>query len=250
MNEKQTRFLVGTSGWTYDHWKGLFYPEDLPKSKWFEYYIRFFPTVEVNATFYRSFKDQTYIKWRMRVAPDFRYVLKAPRWITHRKYLLNAEEEIKKFWESASLLEEQLGLILLQIAPNTPYDLERLRKALLAFGNPIKVAVEFRHKHWLTDEIRELLHDSGATFCAADSPKTGLYDWVTSNTGYIRLHGRKQWYSYNYSDQELLEIADLAYRMVKKGADKVYIFFNNDFEGYAPKNALSLINIFEKRYSS
>lgn len=138
------------------------------------------------------------------------------------------------------MLEDRLGLILLQIAPNTPYDPERLKKAFLAFRNPKKVAIEFRHKGWFTNEIRDLLCSFGIVFCTADSPKTKLSEWVTSDAAYIRLHGRQRWYSYNYTYQELDEIANLATRMAAQGAERVYIFFNNDFEGFAPQNAQSL----------
>ena len=87
----QTKILVGTSGWTYSHWKGCFYPENLPNTRWFEYYASKFPTVEINATFYRTFQDHVYLKWRKQAPEGFGYVLKAPRIITHRKYLLNTE---------------------------------------------------------------------------------------------------------------------------------------------------------------
>jgi len=143
----------------------------------------------------------------------------------------------------ASLLEDRLGLILLQPAPSTPYDPDRLKKALLAFGDPRKIAIEFRHNRWLTEGTRELLQEVGSVFCTADSPKTELVDWVTSDIAYTRLHGRKQWYSYNYSAQELHEIADLTKRMTRLGAKRIYIFFNNDFEGHAPKNALTLLEM-------
>ncbi|MFQ5772543.1 MAG: DUF72 domain-containing protein, partial [bacterium] len=189
MIREKVQFLVGTSGWSYPHWQGPFYPNDWPKSRWFEYYSQKFKTVEVNATFYRTFKDQTYHKWRQRVSGDFSYVLKAPRLITHRKYLSDVKELIKGFWRSAALLENRLGLILLQLAPGTPYDPERLRTALLNFDDPGKTAVEFRHKKWFTEETRDLLKEVGAVFCTADSPKTELMDWVTSDVAYIRLHG-------------------------------------------------------------
>ncbi len=236
-----TQFLVGTSGWTYDHWKGSFYPEGLAKSRWFEYYAARFSTVEINATFYRAFSDATYEKWRRRVPTDFRYVLKAPRLITHRKFLADAESEIRAFWRSACLLEDRLGLVLLQVAPQTPYDPDRLRRVLMTFGEPRLVAVEFRRKDWLNDEIRALLVDCGATFVSVDSPRLRPVDWVTSKAGYIRLHGRSRWYSHDYTSAELHEIAEIAHRMVLHGAKTVYVFFNNDFEGYAPKNALTLM---------
>jgi uncharacterized protein YecE (DUF72 family) len=246
MSKRRAQFFVGTSGWSYPDWQGIFYPDDWPKRRWFEYYAQKFATVEVNATFYRTFKDQTYLKWREQAPQEFRYVLKAPRFITHRKHLKGAEEQIKRFWQSASLLETKLGLILLQLAPHTQYDPERLKNALLTFGDPSKIAVEFRHKKWYTEEIRDLLKEVGAVFCTADSPESELRDWTTSDTAYIRLHGREQWYAYDYSDQELHEIAALAKRLAEPGAKTIYIFFNNDVNGYAPKNALTILDMLEK----
>jgi uncharacterized protein YecE (DUF72 family) len=246
MGEKQTDFLVGTSGWTYDHWKGRFYPEAVPKSKWFGYYTTQFATVEINATFYRAFRDQTYLNWRERAPAGFKYVLKAPRLITHRKYLENVAADIKEFWRTACLLEDKLGLILLQLAPATPYDPDRLRVALAAFEEPARVAVEFRHKQWLSEEVAGMLREMGVAVCHADSPRSQLADWVTARVGYIRLHGRSRWYAYDYSLQELQEIAGAACRMADNGADKIYIFFNNDFEGCAPRNALTLIELLKQ----
>jgi uncharacterized protein YecE (DUF72 family) len=237
------QFLIGTSGWTYDHWKGGFYPQGLAKSRWFDYYAERFPTVEVNATFYRRFGDQTYIKWRERSPADFCYVLKVPQLITHRKFLVDAGEEIHAFSRSASLLEDKLGLLLLQVAPQTRYNPELLRQAILEFDRPDLVAVEFRSQDWLNTEVRALLTECGATFVSVDSPKQKPLDWVTSKTGYIRLHGRSRWYSHDYTPAELEEIAGIARSMVKSGAKTVYIFFNNDFECYAPKNALALMDI-------
>jgi len=239
----QATLFVGTSGWTYDDWKGCFYPKGLPKSRWFDYYSSRFPAVEINATFYRAFKDQTYLKWRERAPQGFGYVLKAPKIITHRKYLVDVEADVQVFIQSAALLEDKLEMILLQVAPGTPYDLERLQKALLAFNEPTQVAVEFRNPRWFTDEVEDLLKAVGATFCNPDSPRQKLTDILTSNRAYLRLHGREHWYSYNYSHEELIEIAKVAREMTRRGANRVYIFFNNDFEGYAPANALALLDI-------
>jgi uncharacterized protein YecE (DUF72 family) len=249
MGENQTDFRIGTSGWTYDHWKGRFYPEALPRSKWFGYYTAQFSTVEINATFYRTFKDQTYLNWRERAPAGFKYVLKAPRTITHRKYLEDVATDIREFWRAASLLEDKLGLILLQLAPATPYDPDRLRAALAAFQEPARVAVEFRHPRWLTGEVAGMLRELGVAICAADSPRSQLAagsrltDWVTARVGYIRLHGRRRWYAYDYSLQELEEIASIARRMADSGAETIYVFFNNDYEGCAPRNALTLMKL-------
>ena len=234
------QYFVGTSGWTYDHWKGNFYPAGLPKSRWFGHYATIFSSVEINATFYRTFKDETYQNWYNKAPPGFSYVLKAPRPVTHYKLLEDVAGEIRAFWRSASLLEDKLGLVLLQVAPDTPYDPDRLQKALLAFPDPTRVAVEFRHDGWFTGEVQRLLASLGAVFCDADSPRSRLRGWVTSQTGYMRLHGRQHWYSNNYSDAELADIAERAKRMSAGGASKIFIFFNNDFEGYAPVNAQTL----------
>lgn len=236
LQDKPT-FFVGTSGWTYDHWRGRFYPENLPQKRWFEYYASQFSAVEVNATFYRTFKDQTYQNWRQRAPQDFGYVLKAPRLITHRKYLLDVATDIRNFYQSCTLLEEKFELILLQIAPNMPYDLDRLHKALQAFPDASKVAVEFRRQEWLNQDTLSMLSAIGATICNVDSPKQRVGNELTSHKAYLRMHGRQHWYAYNYSDDELKQVAQLARDLAGRGAESVYIFFNNDFEGYAPANA-------------
>ena len=131
-------------------------------------------------------------------------------------------------------------MILLQVAPNTPYDLVRLKKALLAFPDSGRVAVEFRRPEWLSQDTISVLRSIGATICNVDSPQQKISDLLTSQRAYLRLHGRNHWYTYNYSEDELREIAALAQELARRGARRVYIFFNNDFEGYAPANALTL----------
>ncbi len=237
MSDPRARIRVGTSGWTYAHWKGPFYPEDLPKSRWLEFYAGNFETVEINATFYGTFKDTTYQSWRARAPQGFQYVLKAPRLITHRKYLQDVTEDIRQFTRSAGLLEEKLGGFLLQIAPDMPYDPGRLKTVLQAFEDASRVAVEFRRQEWLNDEVRGLLAESGAAFCSVDSPQTRPLEWATGKMAYLRLHGRKRWHAYDYTQEELREIAALARKMADSGAESVYVFFNNDFEGRAPRNA-------------
>jgi uncharacterized protein YecE (DUF72 family) len=237
MTKNSPIYFIGTSGWTYDHWRGRFYPEKLPKKRWFDYYASQFSSVEVNATFYRTFKDQTYHNWRQRAPQGFGYVLKAPRLITHRKHLLEAEEDIQAFYHSCSLLKDKFEMILLQVAPNTPYDLDRLRHALQHFPDPTRVAIEFRRSEWLNQDVMDMLRSFGATICNVDSPRQKITDLLTSDRTYLRLHGRQHWYTYNYSPDELNEIAALAHQLEQKGAKKVYVFFNNDFEGFAPANA-------------
>lgn len=235
-----SKIITGTSGWIYREWKGEFYPEDLPQSKWLEYYQTFFDVVEINATFYRLFADTTFLKWKNQAKQHFKYIIKAPRVITHRKLLKNCDSYIKKFSKSIALLEDKLALILLQLSPRMPYDLVRLEKAILAFDDPSRVVVEFRDPKWFTDEVRKLLSKLGCVFCSADSPATEPIDWVTSPIAYIRLHGRKQWYNYKYSAAELKEIIKLLNSMSQQNAKEIYVLFNNDCYAYAIQNALSL----------
>ncbi len=231
---------VGTSGWSYDHWRGGFYPETLAKSRWFDFYAERFNTVEVNATFYRRFADSTYRKWDERAPQDFRYVLKVPRLISHRRKLHDVTGLIAEFTRSTSLLGHKLGLLLLQLPPNMPYKPERLDAALQAFGSPSQVAVEFRDEYWMCEEVFALLRSRGANYCNPDDPDHALSDIVTGDSGYLRLHGRRNWYADNYTDEELRAIAETARRMRQRGAKELYIFFNNDYAAYAPGNAAAL----------
>jgi len=239
------QFHIGTSGWSYDDWAGIFYPAGLSKTHWFDYYTRYFACVEINATFYQRFKDKTYEKWREQAPDGFLYVIKASRWITHRKFLLETREEIEECYRSASLLQEHFGLILLQLHPKTPYDPQRLRMALQSFGDPGKVAVEFRNEMWYKQEVRTMLENLGAVFCASDAPHLPLIDWVTSEKAYIRMHGRTGWYRYNYSADELAQVAEMAQKMSLRGAREIYIFFNNDYQGNAINNARTLKDMLE-----
>lgn len=242
----RTPFYIGTSGWNYDHWFGDFYPKEHPKSRKFDFYATQFNTVEVNATFYRTFGESTFKKWYNNAPADFKYVLKVPRFISHRKDFNEVDQEsVDRFVNSALMLKEKLGVLLLQLRPGTGYDPDGLKNLLRKFGERVRVAVEFRDEKWFTDEVEDLLDEANAVFCEADSPKTSPTGWVTSDTAYIRLHGRDSWYDYNYSAHELSELSELAKTSVQKGAKEVYIFFNNDTNAYAPKNALRLKELLE-----
>ena len=240
MTSSETKYYVGTSGWQYDHWRGVFYPDGLAKTRWFEHYRAHFNSVEINATFYGRFKDSTWRTWRDRAPRAFKYVVKAPRLITHMRHLKNVCGDIETFMRSAMLLGDSLGCVLLQLAPNTPYDPGVLRDALNCFPDPRRVAVEFRDEKWLTDETRAALHDTGSALCNADSPRAGFAGWAVPPIGYYRLHGRSRWYAYDYSDDELAEIARFIRGQARGGVNECFVFFNNDAHGFAVKNAKTL----------
>lgn len=231
---------IGTSGWYYDHWKGVFYPQGMPKSKWLLYYQEHFNTVELNATFYRRFHDETFLNWTAKAGKNFLFVFKAPRIITHRKYLKDCKEDIRAFERQCLLTGDKYGMILLQLPPQMKPDVSRLAEALRWFKYPDKVAVEFRNKAWVTQDVIRILEQNGVSFCNVDSPGMHETGWKTGENIYFRLHGRKHWYSYNYSAEELEELAGQIILLDKRGAKRIFVLFNNDFGGYAPANAILL----------
>lgn len=238
--------FIGTSGWSYDHWKKCFYPPNLPQKNWFQYYADHFNSVEVNATFYRRFSNEVYNKWRKQAPEGFVYVLKVPRLISHQHQLKNTSRLISEFSRSSKLLGEKFGLFLLQLPPNLPYEPQRLEEALCAFGETSRVAVEIRANAWLTDKVFALLKKYGAIYCNSDSPQRELTAIVTAKRGYLRLHGRREWYADNYQLSELKHIANSVKKMDTNDVKEVYIFFNNDYHAYAPDNALTLCELLAK----
>ncbi|MBA7526103.1 hypothetical protein ES705_18263 [subsurface metagenome] len=239
-----TNLYIGTSGWTYDHWKGLFYPSDLPKSRWFDFYKTQYNTVEINATFYRFFQEKTYLKWKEQVDESFRYVLKIPRLITHRKRLINVQNDLKEFYSSACLLENNLGLLLLQLPPYEHKNFYKLETSVSQLSFKNQLAIEFRHMSWYDKEVVDWCEKNNIIFCNVESEKINLTNYLTNETGYFRLHGKKGGYRYNYSEEELGYLARQIQKMQDSGAKSIYVFFNNDYDGYAPRNAISLKNIF------
>ncbi len=235
--------FIGTSGWTYGHWKGNFYPADLPMSQWFSFYCSRFNAVEINATFYRRFPDATYLRWYEATPPGFCFVLKVPKIITHRKYLLDCFAEISEFSRQAMLLKEKLGCLLMQLPPGLKCDKERLKKALEAFPGTIRLAVEFRNAGWYAEDVKEFLFQRGISFVNADSPKKAVDFTLKTAFPYLRFHGRTGWYNSDYSEEELRKVAAYFTGLVLRRDQPGFVFFNNDFGGFAPRNALRLIEL-------
>jgi uncharacterized protein YecE (DUF72 family) len=238
-------YFVGTSGWSYDPWKGNFFPCSLLSVSNFNRYASQFSALESSLTLFHGFTDTICFKWRRQAGPDFRYALKIPPAITHQRLIANIESEIGAFWSSVCLLGDRLGAVLLQVSPNQPMDLGWLRAVLQAFGDPTRVAVELRTPTWQNEDVRRQLEAVGAACVNVDSPHNRLNEWVTGRRAYIRLHGRRRWYADSYSDEELVAICQQANRMAAHGAEEIYIFFNNDIGGDAASNALALRQMLE-----
>ena len=227
---------VGTSGWHYGHWKKRFYPEDLPKSKWFEFYAEDFDTVEINNTFYQLPKEISVKRWREQAPKNFIYTVKANRYITHIKKLKDTAEEVERFFERAHLLKEKLGPILYQLPPSMHKDLERLEAFIKLLPKKSPAVFEFRHESWYTQDTCALLNSHNAAFCTHDLPGKASPRIFTGNLIYVRFHGTTGRYAGNYSKPALTEWADWIKDNLK-GIRAVYAYFNNDYNAYAINNA-------------
>ena len=238
-------YLIGTSGWHYDDWRGRFYPEKLPRAKWLEFYARHFSTVELNNSFYRLPSENAFVNWRESSPADFAFAVKVSRFITHIKRLKDCEEAIDNFINRARFLEEKLGSLLYQLPPNIHRNDEVLESFLSGLPRGIKHVIEFRHQSWLEEKVFEILRKYNAGLCVFDMPELRCPLAATSDFAYIRFHGNSSLYSSCYSDEELADwargIADF-----DENLKTVYIYFNNDVEGFAIKNAITIRDYLEK----
>ncbi len=241
-----THYYIGTSGWHYDDWRGRFYPEKLPKVQWLEFYARHFPTLEINNTFYRLPKESVFQKWHDSSPDGFIFSVKVSRLITHIKRLKDCNEAIDSFMSRAALLKGKLGPLLFQLPPGLHRDDTILTAFLETLPPGLKHVVEFRHQSWFTEEVFDILHRHHIGFCVFDMPKLTSPLLATADFAYIRFHGSDSLYSSCYSDEALAgwagRIAGLAGNL-----EAVYIYFNNDVEGFALKNAATIRNHFERR---
>jgi len=237
---------IGTSGWTYDHWKGVFYPAGLSPRRWLGYYTREFSTVEVNATFYRLLAESIFAVWRWRVPDGFLFGLKASRPITHLKKLLDVEEELDRFLSRAKLLGDRLGPLLFQLSPRWEVDVKRLRALLSLLPKRFRCAFEFRDQSWLTEAVYEALAEHGAALVRSSAPRFPDADVITADFVYVRMHGDQKTYASKYSEATLKLWADRSEEWCSEGRG-VFIYFNNDLHGYAVEDARSLRQLVTER---
>jgi len=242
------RVWIGTSGWTYSSWKGVFYPSDLPSRQYLEFYAREFPTTEVNYSFYHLPRPSTYEKWAAQAPDSFLFALKASRFITHVRRLVDVEEAWATFVQNALALGPHLGPILLQFPPSFRCDRKKLDLFLKIAQRPapksdrLKLAFEFRHETWFTREVYLLLRERNAALCIADSSRYPRRNEVTADFVYLRFHGKTNLFTSNYSDSELTEEAKLIRQNLSDRRD-VYVYFNNDALGHAVANARTLTHL-------
>ncbi len=241
MASPRGRLRVGTSGYHYDHWRGRFYPPELPQRAWFEHYARTFDTLEINNTFYRLPEGETFAEWGRRAPAGFLYAVKMSRFATHLKKLSDPGEPLRRFLDRARRLREHLGPILVQLPPRWQPDLPRLRAFLAAAGRRERWAVEVRDPRWLSVATYDALGEAGAALVIHDMlprhPQVRTADFV-----YLRFHGQR--YQGTYPHQALTAWARRIAGWLDEGTD-VYTYFNNDDRAYAVYDALDLLRYVE-----
>jgi uncharacterized protein YecE (DUF72 family) len=233
------KYYIGTSGWVYPHWRDVFYPPKLPQSKWLGFYTQHFSTVELNNSFYRLPSEQAFSNWRDTSPEGFVYAVKVSRFITHIKRLKDVAEPVETFLGRARHLKEKLGPLLYQLPPNMHRNDDRLDSFLSLLPKGLRHVVEFRHESWLDEEVFDILRRHNVGLCVFDMPGLPCPLGATADFAYIRFHGSTGLYWSCYSDEELEDWAQKISKLAQ-GLDAVYIYFNNDAEGFAIKNAKTL----------
>ena len=232
---------IGTSGWSYDHWRGILYPHDAPARERLGFYTRHFRTVELNSSYYHWPRDAAFARWHDVLPEGFLLTVKAPRGLTHAARLYAPERWVGRISSALELLATKRGVLLVQLAPQFACDYARLDYFLRLLPARIRVAVEFRHPSWHREEVFHLLADRGAASCVMSGAHLPCVLRATTAFVYVRLHGpdTRNLYAGSYSDQDLLWWAQRIREWSAAGRD-VFVYFNNDGEGNALRNAAAL----------
>jgi uncharacterized protein YecE (DUF72 family) len=240
---------VGCSGWNYASWHGRFYSADLPAASWLTYYSTRFDTVEINNTFYRLPQRATFAAWRAQVPPDFLFAVKASRFLTHMKRLLDPEEPITRLFTSVAGLGRQLGPVLYQLPATLKIDLPRLDRFLRALprgsGATRLHVVEFRDPSWYVAETFALLTRRRVALCLHDKAGSPISGPIVGPFVYVRFHGTSGRYHGSYSRRQLDRWAHVLADQTRQGR-RVFAYFNNDPEAVATTNARTLREMLDK----
>lgn len=229
---------VGCSGWFYSHWRGVFYPPGEPSTTlWFGYYANVFRTVELNAPFYRWPKAATVRRWKRDAPPGFVYSVKVNQTITHERRMVRTQKLVKSYYEIADVLGEKMGCFLFQFPPSYKYSASRLKTLISQLDPARRTAVEFRHKSWWRPAVYRAFVERGLIFCAVSAPRLPEDFPPGQETLYVRFSGKTRWYRHDYANDELAMWAE---RIRASGAKEAWVYFNNDRQGFAIKNALVL----------
>jgi uncharacterized protein YecE (DUF72 family) len=244
-NVTSGKIYIGTSGWVYKDWAKRFYPREIPKKRHLEFYATRFPTVEINASFYRLPTEKTFDDWRDAVPPGFLYAVKGSRAVTHMKRLKPGAKSFPLLLDRCQHLSPRLGPILWQLPPSFPKNTERLIHFLQQLPRRISHAIEFRHPTWLEDGVGDILKRFGVAKVWVSSLAMPMDFEVTSNFVYLRFHGLQDGSAHDYTDAELEPWAEHLRRCAREGLCG-FVYFNNDVNTRAPLNALRLMQMLGK----
>ena len=236
---------IGTSGWHYQHWRGVYYPDELNSSKWLAFYAREFSCVEVNSSFYRLPDKTTIDSWLTATPDHFKFAIKASRYITHQKKLRECQESLQRLFQTTAQFGDKLGPIVFQLPPHWRMNIERLATFVQLLPLDLQIAMEFRDPDWHCSAVWELLADHDIAWCEFDLPGVESTGTQTGSFAYLRLHGPgPQPYCGSYSDAQLEKRAMQLTQLENQGVES-WVFFDNDQGGYAIENAQQLKSLYQ-----
>jgi uncharacterized protein YecE (DUF72 family) len=228
---------IGTSGWQYRDWRGAFYPADVPARSWLGAYAHTFTTCEINNSFYRLPDRETFARWAGAVPTDFRFAVKASRYLTHVKRLQEPREPVERLLGAAAGLGTRLAVVLLQLPPTLRRDDERLVGCLAAFPAGVRVAVEFRHPSWFDESVYARLRDADAALCLTDRASRPTSPLVrTASWCYLRMHAGRARPEPCYGSGALASWIERLIELYGRDVDG-FVYFNNDPHACAPRDA-------------
>lgn len=252
--DMKTDLYIGTSGWHYNDWIGKFYPKEVTGYNELKYHAQHFNTVENNSSFYRISKESTYKTWDHMTPEGYKFSLKVNKAVTHEAKLELTGDVIDKVnyvLESTQVLRDKLGAIVIQLPASFKYDLPKLKKFLKIFRKRVDaqeyqfdIAIEFRNKYWLVDETYAVLKKYNVALVAGQSSRYPLAREITAEIAYIRMHGPDKLFASKYTTEQLAEWADYI-KQISAQVKRIYVYFNNDFYGYAIENAKELAGILQ-----
>jgi uncharacterized protein YecE (DUF72 family) len=232
---------VGTSGWSYDHWQGILYPHGASSAARLRHYIGRYDTVEVNSSYYRWPRDETFAGWRQKVPEGFRFSVKAPRPLAHMWRLSAPDRWFERIEGGLGRLGDRLGVFLVQLPAHFRYDPARLSGFLRRMPERFPLALEFRDPSWNREDVFVALESRGAAYCVMSGAGLPCVLRATAPFVYVRLHGPDPHHLYggSYSEDDLRWWAERI-REWEAQRRTVWAYFNNDWEGNAVRNADTL----------
>lgn len=240
------KIYIGTSGWSYKHWKHVFYPAGVKATDYLSYHAQHFNITEINTSFYHLPKEQTIIDWAAKVPPHFKFCAKMSRYLTHMKKLHQPEEPLERFFSVFNCMQAVMGPVLIQLPPALPFNYEVAKhfyEVLNCLYSPYNFVIEVRHPTWLQTNSFTLMSAYNIGLVIAQSGHRFPYaEAITATNIYIRFHGPDELYASSYTDEMLSSFA-AKFKAWRSNGHVIWAFFNNDINGYAIANAKRLIEL-------